>query len=218
MRSKEEAHDYRYFPDPDLLPLEISASWVEEVRRSLPELPDAKRARFVSAYAISPYDAAVLTSSRELAAYFEDTVSRLPAEPKLCANWVMGELAGHLNRDGLEIEQSPVSSAALAGLLRRIADGTISGKIAKDVFEAMWTGADDADAIIDAKGLRQISDSGELERIVDGIIAANPGQAADYRAGRDKLFAFFVGQVMKQTQGKANPAQVNDILRRKLAG
>jgi aspartyl-tRNA(Asn)/glutamyl-tRNA(Gln) amidotransferase subunit B len=217
MRSKEEAHDYRYFPDPDLLPLEISEAWLEEVRRSLPELPEAKRARFVSAYGISPYDAAVLTSTRELAAYFEETVAVLPAEPKLCANWVMGEVSGHLNRDGLEIDQSPVSSVALAGLLRRIGDGTISGKIAKDVFEAMWTGAGDADAIIDAQGLRQISDSGELERIVDGIIAANPGQLADYRAGRDKLFAFFVGQVMKQTQGKANPAQVNDILRRKLA-
>jgi aspartyl-tRNA(Asn)/glutamyl-tRNA(Gln) amidotransferase subunit B len=217
MRTKEEANDYRYFPDPDLLPLEISEAWLEEVRRSLPELPEAKRARFVSAYGISPYDAAVLTSTRELAAYFEETVAVLPAEPKLCANWVMGEVSGHLNRDGLEIDQSPVSSVALAGLLRRIGDGTISGKIAKDVFEAMWTGAGDADAIIDAQGLRQISDSGELERIVDGIIAANPGQLADYRAGRDKLFAFFVGQVMKQTQGKANPAQVNDILRRKLA-
>jgi aspartyl-tRNA(Asn)/glutamyl-tRNA(Gln) amidotransferase subunit B len=158
----------------------------------------------------------VLTSSRELAGYFEDTVSRLRSEPKLCATWVMGEVAGHLNRDGLEIDQSPVTSGALAGLLRRIADGTISGKIAKDVFEAMWAGEGGADAIIDAKGLRQISDSGELERIVDQIMAANPGQLADYRAGRDKLFAFFVGQVMKQTQGKANPAQVNEILRRKL--
>jgi aspartyl-tRNA(Asn)/glutamyl-tRNA(Gln) amidotransferase subunit B len=217
MRSKEEAHDYRYFPDPDLLPLEISEAWLDEVRRSLPELPEAKRARFVSAYGISPYDAAVLTSTRELAAYFEETVAMLPAEPKLCANWVMGEVSGHLNRDGLEINHSPVSSVALAGLLRRIGDGTISGKIAKDVFEAMWTGAGGADAIIGAQGLRQISDSGELERIVDGIIAANPGQLADYRAGRDKLFAFFVGQVMKQTQGKANPAQVNDILSRKLA-
>jgi aspartyl-tRNA(Asn)/glutamyl-tRNA(Gln) amidotransferase subunit B len=217
MRSKEEAHDYRYFPDPDLLPLEISEAWLEKARQSLPELPEAKRARFVSTYAMSPYDAALLTSSRELAAYFEETVGTLPAEPKLCANWVMGELSGYLNRDGLEIDQSPVSSAALAGLLRRIADGTISGKIAKDVFDAMWKGAGDADAIIDAKGLTQISDSGELERIVDDVIAANPGQVADYRAGRDKLFAFFVGQVMKQTQGKANPAQVTDILRRKLA-
>jgi len=217
MRSKEEAHDYRYFPDPDLLPLEISEAWVEEVRASLPELPDAKRARFVSSYAISPYDATVLTASREVAAYFEDAVRALPSEPKLCANWVMGEISGHLNRDGIEIERSPVSSTALAGLLRRIADGTISGKIAKDVFEAMWTGHGEADAIIGAKGLRQISDSGELERIVDGIVAANPGQVADYRAGRDKLFAFFVGQVMKQTQGKANPAQVSEILRKKLA-
>ncbi|HQR53179.1 MAG TPA: Asp-tRNA(Asn)/Glu-tRNA(Gln) amidotransferase subunit GatB [Burkholderiales bacterium] len=217
MRSKEEAHDYRYFPDPDLLPLEIPDAWLDGVRASLPELPDAKRARFVSEYGIPPYDAAVLTSSRELAAYFEETVSELPAEPKLSANWVMGEVSGHLNRDGLEIGGSPVSSTALAGLLRRVADGTISGKIAKDVFEAMWAGEGDADAIIDAKGLRQISDSGELERIADAIIAANPGQVAEYRGGRDKLFAFFVGQVMKQTQGKANPAQVNEILRKKLA-
>ncbi|MBL8529667.1 MAG: Asp-tRNA(Asn)/Glu-tRNA(Gln) amidotransferase subunit GatB, partial [Burkholderiales bacterium] len=145
MRSKEEAHDYRYFPDPDLLPLEISEAWVEEVRAALPELPDAKRARFVSSYAISPYDATVLTASREVAAYFEDAVRALPSDPKLCANWVMGEISGHLNRDGIEIERSPVSSTALAGLLRRIADGTISGKIAKDVFEAMWTGHGEAD-------------------------------------------------------------------------
>jgi aspartyl-tRNA(Asn)/glutamyl-tRNA(Gln) amidotransferase subunit B len=159
----------------------------------------------------------VLTSTRELAVYFEEAVGRLPAEPKLVANWIMGEVAGHLNRDGIDIGAVPVSSAALAGLLRRVADGTISGKIAKDVFEAMWAGEGDADAIIDRKGLRQISDSGELERIVDGIMVANPGQVAEYRAGRDKLFAFFVGQVMKQTQGKANPAQVNEILRRKLS-
>jgi aspartyl-tRNA(Asn)/glutamyl-tRNA(Gln) amidotransferase subunit B len=215
MRSKEEAHDYRYFPDPDLLPLEISDAWVEEVRATLPELPDVKRARFVSAYGISPYDAAVLTATREVADYFEGSAGAAPA--KLCANWVMGEVSGHLNRDGIEIERSPVSSTALAGLLRRVADGTISGKIAKDVFEAMWAGGGDADAIIDARGLRQISDSGELQRIVDGIIAANPGQVAEYRAGRDKLFAFFVGQVMKQTQGKANPAQVTEILRKKLS-
>jgi aspartyl-tRNA(Asn)/glutamyl-tRNA(Gln) amidotransferase subunit B len=218
MRSKEDAQDYRYFPDPDLLPLVISEDWLQEVRQSLPELPEAKRARFMSAYAISPYDAAVLTSSRELAAYFEQTVEALPSEPKLCVNWVMGELLGHLNRDGLEIDQSPVSSGALAGLLGRIVDGTISGKIAKEVFEAMWAGEGDADAVIGSKGLKQISDGGELEGIVDGIIAANPTQVADYRAGRDKLFAFFVGQVMKQTKGKANPVQVNDILRKKLAG
>jgi len=218
MRSKEEAQDYRYFPDPDLLPLAVSEEWVEEVRRSLPELPDAKRARFVSAYGISPYDAGVLTSSRELSAYFEDTVAALPSEPKLCANWIMGELAGYLNRDSREIDQTPISSRALAGLLSRIVDGTISGKIAKEVFEAMWAGAGDADGVIEAKGLRQISDTGELEAVVDGILAANPAQVADYRAGRDKLFAFFVGQVMKQTKGKANPAQVNDILRKKLVG
>jgi aspartyl-tRNA(Asn)/glutamyl-tRNA(Gln) amidotransferase subunit B len=217
MRSKEDAHDYRYFPDPDLLPLDISEAWLQEVRQTLPELPEAKRARFVSAFAISPYDAAVLTSSRELAAYFEDTANALESEPKLAANWVMGEVSGHLNRDGLEVAQSPISSGALAVLLKRILDGTISGKIAKEVFEAMWAGEGDADTIIKARGLEQISDSGELERIVDDIIAANPTQVTDYRGGRDKLFAFFVGQVMKQTKGKANPAQVNDILRTKLS-
>ena len=218
MRSKEEAQDYRYFPDPDLLPLQVSPDWLRQIRDSLPELPQVKRARFVSQYGLSSYDAAVLTSNRELATYFEDTVKVLPTEPKLCANWVTGDLAGYLNRDGLEISDSPISSGALGRLLGRVADGTISGKIAKEVFESMWTGAGEADAIIEERGLRQISDSAELERIVNEIVAANPGQVAEYRAGRDKLFAFFVGRVMKETKGKANPTQVNDILRSKLAG
>ncbi len=218
MRSKEDAHDYRYFPDPDLLPLEISEDWLQQVRRSLPELPQAKRARFISEYRLSPYDAGVLTASRELADYYEEVVRAVPDEPKLSANWVIGDLSGYLNRDGLEVERSPISSSALAKLLQRVSDGTISGKIAKEIFEAMWAGEGDADTIIESRGLKQISDTGELQRIVDAIIAANPGQLADYRSGKDKLFAFFVGQVMKETKGKANPAQVSDILKKKLAG
>ncbi|HSO08022.1 MAG TPA: Asp-tRNA(Asn)/Glu-tRNA(Gln) amidotransferase subunit GatB [Pelomicrobium sp.] len=218
MRSKEEAHDYRYFPDPDLLPLEVSEAWLDEVRATLPELPRAKRERYMRDYGLPAYDAAVLTSSREIAAYYEEAVALVPAAPKLCANWVMGDLAGWLNRQGLDIDRSPITPAQLAGLIKRIADGTISGKIAKDVFEAMGAGEGDADAIIDAKGLRQISDSGALEAIVDQIIAANPQQVADYRGGKDKLMAFFVGQAMKASKGKANPAQLNEILRRKLAG
>ena len=217
MRSKEEAHDYRYFPDPDLLPLEISDDWIEKVRSGLPELPQAKRARYVSDFGLSSYDAGVLTSAKELAAYFEDVVGIYP-EPKICANWVMGEINGWLNKAGIEIAACPISSRALAGLLTRIGDGTISGKIAKEVFEAMWNGEGDADAIIESRGLRQISDSGALEKIVDDIIAANPSQVADYRGGRDKLFAFFVGQAMKATKGQANPAQLSEILKQKLAG
>ncbi len=218
MRSKEEAHDYRYFPDPDLLPLQISDAWVAEVYATLPELPQAKRERFVAEFGLSAYDAGVLTASREMADYFEAVVKALGGEPKLCANWVMGDLSGILNKEGLAIGESRIGSARLAGLLRRIVDGTISGKIAKEVFEAMWGGVGEADAIIDAKGLRQISDASEIENILDQIIAANPSQVAEYRAGKDKLFGFFVGQAMKATKGKANPAQVNEILKRKLAG
>jgi aspartyl-tRNA(Asn)/glutamyl-tRNA(Gln) amidotransferase subunit B len=218
MRSKEEAHDYRYFPDPDLLPLAIGEDWIEAVRATLPELPRAKRERYMRDYGLTGYDAGVLTSSREIAAYFEETLGLLPGEPKLCANWVMGDLAGWLNKQGLEIDASPIRPSQLAGLVKRIADGTVSGKLAKDVFEAMGNGEGDADAIIEARGLRQISDAGALEGIVDRIIAANPQQVADYRGGKDKLMAFFVGQAMKATKGKANPAQLNEILKRKLAG
>jgi aspartyl-tRNA(Asn)/glutamyl-tRNA(Gln) amidotransferase subunit B len=217
MRSKEEANDYRYFPDPDLLPLVIDEAFVEEVRAGLPELPDAKAARFAHEHGLSDYDAGVLTASRELAAYYE-AVAAGAGEPKLAANWVMGELSGFLNRDGLEIGDSPVSAVALAGMLKRIGDGTISGKLAKDVFEAMWTERKDADAVIEAKGLRQITDTGAIEQAIAAVMAANPGQLADYRAGKDKLFGFFVGQVMKATAGKANPAQVNELLKRLLAG
>ena len=217
MRSKEEANDYRYFPDPDLLPLAIDESFIEEVRKSLPELPDTKAARFAREHGLSEYDAGVLTASREMADYYE-RVAAATREPKLAANWVMGDLSGFLNRDGLEIAESPVGAEALAGLLGRIVDGTISGKIAKDVFEAMWSGRADADSIIAAKGLRQITDTGAIERAIADVMTANPAQLAAYRSGKDKLFGFFVGQVMKATGGKANPAQVNELLKRMLAG
>ncbi len=216
LRSKEEANDYRYFPDPDLLPLVLDESFIEEVRATLPELPDEKAQRFAMEYGLSGYDAAVLTGSRELSVYYEAVVAALGGEAKLAANWVMGELSGALNRDGLDISRSRVTAERLAGLLRRIADETISGKIAKEVFEAMWAEDLDADGIIDARGLRQITDTAAIERVIDEVVAASPKQLADYRSGKDKLFGFFVGQVMKATQGKANPAQVNELLKRKL--
>jgi aspartyl-tRNA(Asn)/glutamyl-tRNA(Gln) amidotransferase subunit B len=218
MRSKEEANDYRYFPDPDLLPLVLDDLFIEDVRDALPELPDAKAARLVREHGLSEYDAGVLTASRELADYYEQVAAGMEGEWKLAANWVMGELSGFLNRDGLEIGKSRVDAARLAGLLKRIVDGTISGKLAKDVFEAMWSEGQDADTIIEIRGLRQITDTAEIERIIAGVMAANPRQLGDYRAGKDKLFAFFVGQVMKATAGKANPAQVNELLKRMLAG
>jgi aspartyl-tRNA(Asn)/glutamyl-tRNA(Gln) amidotransferase subunit B len=216
LRSKEEANDYRYFPDPDLLPVALDESFIEEARRSLPELPDDKAARFMREHGLSAYDAAVLTASRELAAYYESVVKALHGEPKLAANWVMGELSGALNRDGLEITASRIDAGRLTGLLTRIVDNTISGKIAKEVFEAMWSEGKDADTVIAEKGLKQITDTGAIEAAIDAVMAANPAQLADYRAGKDKLFGFFVGQTMKATQGKANPAQLNELLRRKL--
>jgi len=218
MRSKEEANDYRYFPDPDLLPLAIDESLIEAVRATLPELPDEKAARFGRDHGLSAYDAGVLTSSRELAEYFETVVEGLGGQAKLAANWVMGELSGALNKDGLDVTASRVSAAALAGLLARIADDTISGKIAKEVFEAMWSEGRSADEIIESKGLKQITDTSAIEQAIDEVMARNPQQLADYRAGKDKLFGFFVGQVMKATQGKANPAQLNELLKRKLGG
>jgi aspartyl-tRNA(Asn)/glutamyl-tRNA(Gln) amidotransferase subunit B len=218
MRSKEEANDYRYFPDPDLLPLEIDEATIDAVRASLPELPDEKAARFVREHGLSDYDAGVLTASKELAQYYETVVAKLGSQPKLAANWVMGELSGALNRDNLDVAQARVTAEALAGLLSRIVDNTISGKIAKEVFEAMWLEGKDADAIIEAKGLKQITDSSAIERAIDEVMAKNPGQLADYRSGKDKLFGFFVGQVMKATGGKANPAQLNELLKRKLSG
>ncbi len=216
MRVKEEANDYRYFPDPDLLPLEIDSALVERVRAELPELPDAKRARFVSEYGLSDYDASVLTAQRELAEYFEAVTTAAGGEGKLAANWVMGELSGALNKAGLDITASPVSPEALGGMIRRISDSTISGKIAKQVFEAMWAGEGDADTVIESKGLKQVTDTAAIEAMIDEVIAANPAQAEEYRGGKDKLLGFFVGQVMKASKGKANPEQVNELLRRKL--
>ena len=218
MRSKEEANDYRYFPDPDLLPVVLEDDFLEELRSTLPELPDQKAARFAGDYGLSDYDAGVLTASRELGAFYEDVVARVGRDPKLCANWVMGDFAAFLNKDNLEIAESRVGSAALAGLVTRILDNTISGKIAKEVFEAMWAEGEGADAIIEKKGLRQITDTGAIEQAIEDVMAGNPGQLADYRSGKDKLFGFFVGQVMKATGGKANPAQLNDLLKKKLPG
>jgi aspartyl-tRNA(Asn)/glutamyl-tRNA(Gln) amidotransferase subunit B len=218
MRSKEEANDYRYFPDPDLLPVVLAEEFIEEIRRGLPELPDEKARRLASEYGLSAYDALVLTSSRELAAYYEEVAREVPDEPKLAANWVMGELAAALNKAGLDIGASPISSKQLAALLRRVADETISGKIAKEVFESMWESGQEADAIIAAKGLRQITDTAAIERVIAQVMARNPAQLADYRSGKDKLFGFFVGQVMKATAGKANPAELNRLLKTKLSG
>jgi aspartyl-tRNA(Asn)/glutamyl-tRNA(Gln) amidotransferase subunit B len=218
LRSKEEANDYRYFPDPDLLPVVLDADFIEAVRGTLPELPDEKARRYIEQFGLPEYDAGVLTASRELADYYEAVVAALKGQEKLAANWVMGELSGALNKDGLEIAESRIDAPRLAGLLARIVDQTISGKIAKEVFEQMWTEGKDADAIIDAKGLKQITDTGAIEKVIDEVIAANPKQLADYRSGKDKLFGFFVGQVMKLTGGKANPAQVNELLKKKLAG
>jgi len=218
MRSKEEANDYRYFPDPDLLPVVIDEGYIATVRGTLPELPDQKAARFITQYGLSPYDAGVLTASRELAAYFEEVAHEVPADAKLAANWVMGDLSAGLNKEGLEIAGSRIGSSGLAGLLKRILDNTISGKIAKEVFEGMWATGRGADAIIEEKGLRQITDTSAIEKAIDEVMAKNPGQLADFRAGKDKLFGFFVGQVMKATGGKANPAQLNELLKKKLPG
>jgi aspartyl-tRNA(Asn)/glutamyl-tRNA(Gln) amidotransferase subunit B len=217
MRSKEEANDYRYFPDPDLLPVEIDEAFIDAVRATLPELPDEKAARFAREFGLSPYDAGVLSASRELGAYFESVVAELSvAHAKLAANWVMGELSSALNRDNVDIGDSRVPPVQLSGLLARIVDRTISGKIAKEVFETMWSEGKSADAIIEASGLRQITDSSAIEGVIDAVMAANPKQLADYRSGKDKLFGFFVGQVMKATEGKANPAQLNELLKVKL--
>jgi aspartyl-tRNA(Asn)/glutamyl-tRNA(Gln) amidotransferase subunit B len=218
MRSKEEANDYRYFPDPDLLPVEVDPALIEAVRATLPELPDQKAARFSRQYGLSPYDAGVLTASRELAEYYEEVVRTTAADPKLAANWVMGDLAAALNREGLEVSSAKISAARLGELLGRIHDATISGKIAKEVFELMWSEGLGADAVIESKGLRQITDSAAIERAIEEVMAKNPAQLTEYRAGKDKLFGFFVGQVMKATGGKANPAQLNEMLRVKLRG
>jgi aspartyl-tRNA(Asn)/glutamyl-tRNA(Gln) amidotransferase subunit B len=216
MRSKEEANDYRYFPDPDLLPLEITDEFLEGVRKTLPELPDQKRLRFKQEYALSDFDAEVLTSSRAMAEYFE-TVAQGCGDAKQAANWVTGNLAAYLNKQELTISESPVNANDLTGMIKRILDNTISGNIAKQVFEAMAAGEGDADTIIESKGLKQITDSSAIEAIIDEIIANNVGQVEQYRAGKEKLLGFFVGQVMKASRGKANPGQVNQLLKQKLS-
>jgi aspartyl-tRNA(Asn)/glutamyl-tRNA(Gln) amidotransferase subunit B len=217
MRSKEDAHDYRYFPDPDLLPVKLDEDWIEQVRASLPELPEQKQARYQAEWNLSAYDAATLTGSRALADYFEAVVAGLSKpDPKLAANWMMGDLSATLNKANLDVADSRISAAQLAGLLARIQDGTLSGKLAKQVFEAMWAGEGDADAIIEAKGLKQVSDSGEIEKIIDEVLAANVKSVEEFRSGKEKAFNALVGQVMKASKGKANPQQVNDLLRRKL--
>jgi len=216
MRSKEEAHDYRYFPDPDLLPLTLDPQWIAGLRAELPELPDAKKARFVLEHGLSRDDAAVLVAERETALFFEQVAEG--RDTKLAANWVMGDLFGALNRLGVGIEQSPVTAAQLGGLLDLIADGTISGRLAKEVFaEMVATGADPGE-IVEVKGLRQVTDSSAIEAAIDAVLAAQAEKVAEYRAGRDKLYGFFVGQIMRATQGKANPALVNQLLKQKLAG
>ncbi len=216
MRSKEEANDYRYFPDPDLLPVEITDALLEEMRATLPELPEAKTIRFKSDYSLSEYDAAVLTTQRPLADYYEKAVEASNGQAKLVANWVMGELSAGLNRDNLGITASPVDAAQLGGLVVRIADQTISGKIAKKVFEIMWMGSGSADDIIEQEGLMQISDTAELEVMIDQLMAENVAQVEQFRAGKTKVMGFFVGQLMKQTQGKANPQELNKLLKEKL--
>ncbi|HEU0189067.1 MAG TPA: Asp-tRNA(Asn)/Glu-tRNA(Gln) amidotransferase subunit GatB [Gallionella sp.] len=238
MRTKEEAHDYRYFPDPDLLPLDISEEWKEQVRAKLPELPQAKQTRYVNDLGLSAYDASILTASREMADFFEAALISLspPPQPspasgrgserenqssiaaKMCANWLIGEVSAQLNRDGLDMAQCPISAQQLGNILQRIVDNTISNSGAKEVFRTMWSEGGEADAIIEARGLKQVSDSGAIEALVDEIIAANAGKVAEYRSGKDKLFGFFVGLAMKASKGKANPAQLNDILKKKLTG
>ncbi len=218
MRSKEDAQDYRYFPDPDLLPLVIPAEEVEAIRARMPELPAQKRVRYAAQFGLAAYDVMLLTESREKAAYFEQAVSGYGATAKLAANWLNGEIASRLNDEGLEFDAVPVPPRRLAGLLARIQDDTVSQKAAKDVLAEMWVGEGEADAIIEAKGLKQISDSGAIERLVDEVLAANVRQVEDFRAGREKAFNSLVGQVMKQSKGKANPAQVNEVLRSRLKG
>ncbi len=218
MRSKEEAFDYRYFPDPDLLPVAIDEEYIEAVRATLPELPGAKRARFIDAFGLSPEDATAITSSRDLASFYEATVAASGGEGKLSANWVMVELLGALNKANREIADSPVSAEMLGGMIQRIKDNTISGKIAKKVFQAMWAGEGDADAVIEKQGLKQVTDSGAIEKLIDDVLANNQAQVEQYRGGNEKVFGFFVGQVMKASQGKANPGQVNQMLKQKLQG
>ena len=220
MRSKEDAHDYRYFPDPDLLPLEIGADWIARVKAGLPELPQAMQARFQAEFGLSAYDAANLAASRGMADYFVTAVAATGAvNAKTVANWIMGELAARLNKNDMDVDASPISAAQLAGLVQRIADNTISNNIAKKVFEALWNGeGQSADEIIEKQGLKQITDGGAIEKIIDEVLAANQKSVEEFRAGKEKAFNALVGQAMKATRGKANPQQVNDLLRKKLGG
>src|SRR5690606_12635877 len=220
MRTKEDAHDYRYFPDPDLLPVEITEAWKAEVQAAMPELPQAMKQRFTSEYGLSAYDADIITSSREMAQYFLDAVTVAgAANAKLCANWIQGELAARLNKEDKAIVDAPISPVQLAGIVQRIADNTISNKIGRDVFDALWNGeGKDADAVIEARGWKQITDTGAIEAIIDEVLAANQKSVEEFRAGKDKAFNALVGQAMKATKGKANPQQVNDLLKKKLAG
>jgi len=216
MRSKEDAMDYRYFPDPDLLPLEFDQAYVEEIRATLPELPDQKKARYMEKFGLSAYDAGVIVAEQEYADYYEQLL--IGSDPKLAANWMTGELFGRLNKMGVDITQSPIPAEKLAGLLTLIADNTISGKIAKDVLDLMFETGKDAAVIVEEKGMKQVTDLGAIEKIIDEVMAANPDKVAEYRSGKDKLFGFFVGQTLKASGGKANPAAVNDLLKKKLAG
>jgi aspartyl-tRNA(Asn)/glutamyl-tRNA(Gln) amidotransferase subunit B len=216
MRSKEEAHDYRYFPDPDLLPLKLDATWVEDIKRTLPELPDEKKARFIKEYGLTPYDASVLVAEKASADFFEKVAKG--RNGKLTANWVTGEFFGALNKLGKSIEESPISAEALGGLVDLIGNQTVSGRIAKDVFEEMLASGKPAALIVEEKGLRQVTDTGAIEKAIDEILVANPDKVAEYKSGKDKLFGFFIGQVMKTTGGKANPAMLNDLLKKKLGG
>ena len=215
MRSKEEAHDYRYFPDPDLLPLELDPKWIAEIKATLPELPDQKKHRFMKDFGLSLYDSTVLIAEKTRAEYFETAAN--DSDPKLAANWILNELMGLLNKEGRDIVDSPIKARQIGGLVALIQDNTISGKIAKEVFADMYASGDDAAKIVESKGLKQITDTGAIESIIDKIIAANPDNVAGYKAGKDKLFGFFVGQVMKETGGKANPAIINDLLKKKLS-
>jgi aspartyl-tRNA(Asn)/glutamyl-tRNA(Gln) amidotransferase subunit B len=215
MRSKENAHDYRYFPDPDLLPLDLDAAWVEKLKAGLPELPDARKARYIKDFGLSAYDAGVLVADKETAGFYEEVARGRDA--KLAANWTISELFGALNKAGLEITGSPVSAANLGGLVDLIANNTISGRIAKDVFAEMVESGRPAAEIVEKKGLRQVTDTGAIEAAIDQVMAQNADKVAEYRSGKEKLFGFFIGQIMKATAGKANPAMLNDLLKKKLA-
>jgi aspartyl-tRNA(Asn)/glutamyl-tRNA(Gln) amidotransferase subunit B len=215
MRSKEEAHDYRYFPDPDLLPLELDPKWIAGIKATLPELPDQKKHRFMKDFGLPLYDASVLIAEKPRAEYYESAAN--DSDPKIAANWVLNELLGLLNKDGKDITESPIKAKQIGGLVALIKDNTISGKIAKDVFAEMYKTGEDAAKIVEAKGLKQITDTGTIEAIIDKILAANPDGIASYKAGKDRMLGFFVGQVMKETGGKANPAIINDLLKKKLS-